>query len=247
MACEVHAQRGRRRVVRKMQFPFTASERTAAMQSLREWMEAGRKASTISAFRHRSQEWVLGVVEVRYLLLPWTPDLADKTLMSTFAAALFEQQFKQDPALYAIQFARSAYGCAQLAAFVPHALLAEIDTHARASRIRVRSVAPALASVWDRFHAVLQKERGVVHVIDGDRQIIVHHVQGRMHDVLLRPFDADHRDASPPAREVDDRSRFFASGSLGPAPLGAALSLPDGDGFFATEDRAYAFALCGVL
>lgn len=243
MACEVHARRGRRCVVRKLRLPFIGGERPAAMQSLRDWMAQGKQNAWP---RRTSQEWVLGMAHVRYLLLPWTPDLADTAFRSTLASALFEQQFKQDPADYGIRFASPTYGRAQLAAFVTHALLAEIDAHTLASRVPLRSAMPALSPVWDRFHAVLHNESGAVHLVDGDRQLVVRHVQGRMRDVTLRPFEAGHAESLPSAEDAGMRRRVFPAMSMSDAASDDALLLADVDGFSAAQDAAYAFALCGV-
>ncbi len=243
MACEVHARRGGRHVVRKVCLPFVKGERTIAMQSLAAWMAEGNEGATP---RRASQEWVLGIAEVRHLLLPWNADLADDALRSGFAAALFEQRFGEDPGVYRVCFARPAYGQAQLAAFVAQSLIAEIDAHVHASGIRLESLAPALASVWDRFNAVLQKECGVVHLVDGDRQLVVRHAHGRMHDVLLRPFDAGHGERLPSTPDADVRQRFFSTIPMPEGASEAALSLVDGTGFSAAQDVAYAFALCGV-
>ncbi len=243
MACEVHGHRGRRHAVRKACFPFVAGQRAAAMQSLREWMAAARRTT----MGHALQEWVLGTSEVRYLLLPWTPDLADKNLRQAFAFALFEQRFQQDPGLYTVRFAKAAYGRAQLVAFVAQPLLSEIEEHARVSQVRLASVAPSLATVWDRFRPLLEKEHGVVCLVDGDRQIVVHHAQGRIGEVLLRPFDVRRREAAPSMQASDVTLRFFSSIPLRYVSPEAALSLMDGEGFLATQDAAYAFALCGVF
>jgi len=235
MACEVQVQRGTRHVVRKERFAFAAGERAAALQSLREWMGAGGWRT--------SQEWVLGVSDARYLLLQWTPDLADRKLREAFAAALFEQQFKQDPGAYAMRFAKSAYGRAQLVAFVSNALLAELEMHAQASATRLASVAPSVATVWDRFRSVLEKESGALCVIDGDRQVVLHHAQGDVEAVALRPFDAARIEALPAMRADGDRLRIFSSTPL----RDGGLPLADGEGFLTTRDTAYAFALCGVF
>lgn len=238
MACEVQVQRGTRRVVRKERFAFAAGERAAAMQSLRGWMGTGGWRA--------SQEWVLGVSDARYLLLQWTPDLADRKLREAFAAALFEQQFKQDPGAYAMRFAKSAYGRAQLVAFVSNELLAELAVHAQTSAIRLASVAPSVAAVWDRFRSVLEKESGALCVIDGDRQVVLHHAQGDVEAVALRPFDALRIEAVPAMRAGEDRWRLFSSTSMR-GGAGGGLSLADGEGFLTARDTAYAFALCGVF
>ncbi|MCY1230509.1 hypothetical protein D9M72_429220 [compost metagenome] len=240
MACEVHAQRNSRRLVRKARFPFAApGERLAAMRSMSEWVGDTPRGTV--------QEWVLGIADVRYLLLPWAPDLADGALRSAFAMASFEQQFKQDPSLYAVRFAKPAYGRAQLAAFVPHSLLAQLDAHADASKVRLRSVAPGLVVVWDRFHTMLQKESGVVHVVEGARQIVVRHAKGQMTHVLLRPFDTARQEVAPWRGEPGGGVRVFSASSVPYACAEAALPLADGDGFLSKQDTAYAFALCGVF
>lgn len=243
MACEVHGYRGRRRVVRKERFLFATGQRAAAMQSLREWMAAGNRTPLGRA----SQEWVLGPSEVRYLLLPWTSDLADQKLKQVFAHALFEQQFKQDPGLCTVRFARASFGRAQLAAFIPQALLSEIETHARVSQIGLASLAPSLATVWDRFSVLLEKESGVVSLIEGDRQVVVRHARGHIEEVLLRPFDAQRREAMPSTPASTAAFRFFSSIPLQSFPAEAALLLADGEGFSTTQDAAHAFALCGVF
>jgi hypothetical protein len=238
VACEVQAQRGTRRVARKEQFSFAPGHRAAALQSLCEWMGGGSWRT--------SQEWVLGIAEVRYVLLQWTTDLADAKLREAFAAALFEQQFKHDAGGYAMRFAKSPYGCAQLVAFVPNDLLAELEARARASKIRLASVVPSVAAVWDRFSAVLERETGALHVIDGDRQVVLHHAKGRLEEVALRPFSAANSETLSSMAGSEAQLRFFSSAPIR-GKSGAVLSLADGDGFLTTQDAAYAFALCGVF
>ena len=242
-ACEVQGRGRGVRVLRKARFGFEPGARGVAMGSLREWIGG------VARRRRPSMEWVLGASEARYLLLPWTPDLADLGFRDALAAALFEQQFRQDPALFALRFAEPAYGHAQLAAFVPQALLAEIDAHASESRCRVSRIEPAVAVVWSRFQALLRKERGTLLLIDGERQLVVRHDRGQIGHVALRPFGIERPAAPAAAGAGDEALRVFSSNpaDAAVASSAAALMLADGSGFVAAQDSDYAFALCGVF
>lgn len=239
-ACEVQGHGRRCVVARKALLPFSPGERAPALQALREWAAPGGAASI---------EWVLGPSDVRYLLLPWSPELADESLRDSVASALFEQRFREGAAAHAVRFAKARFGAPQLAAFVAHALVADIAAHARDARLRLGSIAPALATVWGRFGSVLAQERGVLHLVDGDRQLAVRHERGLPMDIALRPFDGQRDAAMPSAPCEHGMRRCFSSW----APAGGAASpahglmLNDGEGFDANADAAYAFALCGVF
>ena len=239
-ACEVRGHGRRRVLARKTLLPFAAGGRAAALQALREWIVPGRGASI---------EWVLGPSDVRYLLLPWSHALADLSLREGVACALFEQRFREEASAHAVRFAQARYGQPQLAAFVARPLIADITAHARDARLRLGSIAPGMAAVWARFGSVLTREHGVVHLVDGDRQLAVRHERGQPLDLALRPFD-EARDASaldaPCAPGV--RRCFSCCMPAGGAAFPAHdLKLDDGQGFDATADAAYAFALCGVF
>ncbi|KWT74860.1 hypothetical protein APY03_5512 [Variovorax sp. WDL1] len=227
-------------VARKALVAFSPGERAPALQALREWVVPGGGASI---------EWVLGPSDVRYLLLPWSHELADESLRDRVASALFEQRFREDASVHAMRFAKARFGAPQLAAFVAHALVEEVAAHAREARLRLGSIAPALATVWGRFGGVLAGENGVVHLVDGDRQIAVRHEHGLPTDIALRPFDAQ-RDATMLGAPCDHGTRRCFSSW---APAGGAafpahvLMLNDGEGFDTRADVAYAFALCGVF
>ena len=243
VACEIHGRGRRQRVVRKTQLPFEPGEpraRHAALLRLREWMAQGAPKAQV--------EWVLGLSVARYVLLPWSRNLAIPSLRDTFAGALFEQQFEEDPGPFAASFTTGGPGQAQLVSFASHELLAELVAHAHVSGVRLASIEPGIANVLRRFEGVLRNERGALRVIDGNRQAIVHHDHGRVTELALRPYRAGGADLrhAEPGGEV---RRVFSStpAALTPAPAASTLMLADGNGFAAEEDSAYAFALCGVL
>lgn len=235
MACELLG----RRVVRKQCFAFAPGEHSAALLALREWMG--------SPSGRGSLEWVLGNTAVRYLLLPWTPDLANASLRQAFAVALFEQQFKQDASAYAMCFASPRYGQALMVACVSKALLVELKAHARSAGVRLASITPGVAAVWNRFEKLLASEQGTVSLVDGDRLVALCHKQGCINSIALRPFDPDPTgDIVMPSTGAQGRQRVFASIWLPQLPEEIRLSLRNGEGFREQEDATYAFALCGV-
>lgn len=242
-ACEVQGRGRGARVLRKARFGYEPGARGTAMLSLREWIGGETRR------RRPLLEWVLGASEARYLMLPWTPDLADPGFRDALAAALFEQQFRHDPALFAVRFAVPVYGQAQLAAFVPKELVAEIGAHASESHCRVSRIEPALALVWARFRALLRKERGTLLLIDGERQLVVRHDRGQIGHVSLRPFGVVTTAAPAVAGAGDEALRVFSShpAAAAVAAPAATLLLADGSGFVAAHDADYAFALCGVF
>jgi hypothetical protein len=227
-------------VARKALLSFPPGERAGALQALHEWVTPGRAASIA---------WVLGPSDVRYLLVPWSPDLADESLRDRVASALFEQRFGEDAAAHAVRFAEARFGHPQLAAFVAHGLVAELAAHAREARLRLESIAPALATVWSRFGPLLAREQGVVHLVDGDRQIAVRHERGRLSHIALRPFGGGcDCDAPRPAAADGAGIRRFSSQVPGADGLtGQDLRLDAGRGFDPMADAVYAFALCGVF
>lgn len=235
VACELEAGR----LVRKDRFGFTPDDRHLAFQALREWMTARGTASKVSL------EWVLGHAMVRYMLLPWTLDLVDSALRERYALALFEQQFKQDPRSHAMRFAAAGYGQPQLVACVTHSLLNELEAHASASGVSLRSVVPGVDVLWRGFGKLLTMEDGVVCLIDGDRRMLLHHVRGRIHEISLRPFDATAETAIPP---ITDEGRWRVLTTVALPQLSSELALVPGslDGLRAKEDQAFALALCGA-
>jgi hypothetical protein len=240
IACEIHCRGRSRRIVRKTQLPFDPGERSVALQRLRDWMAPAAPSAQL--------EWVLGLSEVKYVLLPWSRNLTIPSLRDAFAGALFEQQFGADSSAFAACFTTGGHGQAQLVSFVSHELLAELAAHARAAGVHLAGIEPGIASVLSRFDGVLKNECGALRVIDGNRQAIVSHDHGRVTDLVLRPFCAGSADARYLERPGDEVRRIFSSGPAASVrePAGT-LMLANGSGFAASEDAAYAFALCGVL
>lgn len=241
VACEVHSRGHVRRVVRKTQLPFEPGGRLGALRALREWMASGGQRPQV--------EWVLGLAEVKYVLLPWSRDLQIASLRDAFAAALFQQQFDEDPGAFAACFTATGPKHAQLVSFVSRELLSELAAHARESKARVTSIEPGIATVLSRFDGVLKNERGALCVIDGGHQAVIDHEHGRVTGLALRPVRSGIAEARRAGQVDDEVLRVFSSvptaASQGSAST--ALVLPNGSGFTAAKDSAYAFALCGVF
>ena len=240
VACVVQGRGRNWTVVRKERFAFEPGQRALAMAALRNWLAPASRNARLS--------WVLGGTEVKYCLLPWAPELIDATLRDSFAKVLFEQQFKLDSNLFEIRCSRGLYQQALVAAFVEKDLLGQIKLHARESQRRLDTIEPAVCAVWARFAPLLRTERGVVHLIEGDRQVIAHHDRARISAVAFRPFAARGL-AGLPHPLPEEKVRLFSSIPLmaDPSLSGAQLFLPSRPGFDAALDTAYGFALCGAL
>lgn len=233
---------GRCEVLAKAQFLFAPGERATVFRALGDWMRSMPRTASIA--------WVLGHADVRYLSVPWAPELVDEELRNAVVCALFERQLGLDPGRFEMRFATPSYGHAQLAAIVAKDLLAEIEMHARSVHRRLAGIEPSVSVVLKRFGTTLAKEKGIVRVIDGDRQVVVHHVGSHMEGIVFLPFAAP--DAGHPASAFSggNACRFFGSVPMGgavPWVEGNRLDLPDAEGFDVAGDASYVFALCGVL
>ena len=244
-ACVVQRDKRGWRVVDKARFAFFPGERSAAFGVFAAWMRPAASNASVA--------WIFGSADVKYVLLPWAPELVDDRLRDAVANALFIQLFGQDPVLCEVRFAPLSYGCTRWAAFVMRGLLAEVDAHAREAHRRLAAIEPAVSAVWQRFAPLLGKERGVLGVIDGDRQTLVRHDLSRIESIAFRPFGGEEGRAIHRPHPTGETLRFFCSTPLQSQSQSqststhSTLSLPAVPGFDPTLDGAYVFALCGVL
>jgi len=81
---------------------------------------------------------------VRYLLLPWNPALAGERDELSFAAARFQQVYGEAAHGWSVRLSPGKPGASALAAAVEKALLDAIAALLENSRLRLRSIQPAL-------------------------------------------------------------------------------------------------------
>lgn len=238
VACEVERSRWHRTTVtRKEQFDFARGERAGAMDELARWIPqtAGR----------RSIVWIIGPAHAQYFVLPWSPALIDQALRDAYARARFEQLYERDASTAAFGFGPASHGSSQLVSWVSAELPIELAEHARRTGCELAGVKPAILTVWDRFRDVLETESGTLCVVDGDRQAVVRHDRKRIEDIVIKPCGKTPAGAA----RRDGVFRRFSNESiqLPSDTLPGDLNLPAQNGYVATQDNAYAFALCGAL
>ncbi|MDM0110904.1 hypothetical protein QTI66_02025 [Variovorax sp. J22R133] len=236
IACELQRRWRKTTVIRKASFDFIAGERAAAMDQLQAWIGDTRAERTIT--------WVVGPTEALYFTLPWSPEWVDRSVRDSFARERFEQLFERDARTAAFCFADPSPDGGQLVSCISIELHAEIVAHAKRSRCTLGGIKPSIAAVWNRFRDVLETEEGTLCVIDGDRQTIVRHDRSRIKDIVVKPCTQE-------ARAAASRAGVFRRFTNVPAGVttgqSADLQLPTRRGFVATQDAAWAFALCGAL
>lgn len=233
--CRVEGRR-RPRLLDKEIVAFPAGQLLPALES---WWQAHGVAADI--------ELVLGSAHVRYLMLPWDPQLARSELRQSVASALFARHFQEDPAHYKLRFAPAAYGKAQLTAFVSTELLSGLEGVFAAGQGRLCKVEPLLVPVWNRFSSRLKRGNAALLLAEDDRLLKVFTEQGAMVSLQLRPTEES---------ELQQQIQSSAGHGLVFAPRMPALAarhpdawlgLSDGEGFRAMLDGRYAYALCGVF
>lgn len=230
----------RPRVVRKEQINIEPWKISAALAVLETRLSAHPLPTDIAC--------VLGSGYVRYLLLPWDADLVDAAFRETLAHALFARSFQDDSTKYAVRFSPACYGQPQLAAFVDKELLAAFELLAGKFGCRIASMEPLLVSVWNRFRARLEHESGTLLIAEADRLLVLRHESGVVSDVQWRPCVGE--ELAGRIRQGSDTApvQVFAplQTDLARRYPASWLGLENREGFSASTDGAYAYALCEV-
>lgn len=235
VVCRVEG-RWRPRLQDKAIVPFASGQLLPALES---WWQTHAAAADV--------ELVLGSSHVRYLMLPWDPQLARPELRQSVAAALFARQFQEDPAHYQVRFATARYGKPQLATFVSTTLLSGLDRVFAGTEGRLHKVEPLLVAVWNRFSSRLGKDNAVLLLAEEDRLLKVFAEQGDMMSLQLRP--CAETELQQQLQLSAGTGRIFAPGmpALAARHPDAWLALPEDEGFRTAQDGDYAYALCGVF
>lgn len=158
---------------------FTAGEWSLALAALAKGLEMAPAPASVRV--------LLGARWVRYLLLPWSPELARHGFREALAAALFERQFQQPVGAYRVQLGACAYGQPLLAAFVAREAELSLVDLLQSRGLRLTSLQPLLAAIWNRHHAVLRRQPGTLLVQESGRLLCVGHAGGHVQSVALRP------------------------------------------------------------
>ncbi|KVL04468.1 hypothetical protein [Burkholderia cepacia] len=185
-------------------------------------------------------DWIVGIDHVRYVLLPWNPRLTSDAFCRSVAAALFAQQVATDERPFAdhqIQFAPLAYGRPRLAALIANATLDALTLFSTRRERRVRRIVPAFGVAWDRMLPRIQRDSGVLALIEGPRLLRVVSERGHITAFSIQPFSSAHR----PALADDATWVFPAQPAIDPTGRIPLLA-----GYAPDDDVRLAYALCGA-
>lgn len=243
--CQV-AGRWSPRVLDKARVALPDGEEQSWWQSLEAWLAIHPLQGVMQG---ADLECVLGLPHVRYLLLPWDPQLVNAGFRDAVARALFARQFQETAGVWEVRYASSGYGQPRLAAFVRREVLSALERLVLKHGLRLRAVEPLLAVVWRRFRSQLPLQgENTLLVAEPGRVLRITHERGAMTDVQVRPCTADELPGLLLRAADEEGARVFspASSSLAGSLPAAWLQLQDREGWTASDDGAYAYALCGV-
>jgi hypothetical protein len=233
--------RWRARVLEKHGVPLVAGEGAVAA-TLDDWLAAHPVAPGTQI------GIVLGLPHVRYLLLPWSEELAQASFRGVLTRALFARQFQQEFSTQDVRYGIVRYGQPLLAACIGQSLVMSLGAVAAKHKLQIDCVEPLLAAVCDRFQPQLRHFTGALLIAEANRALIIRHESGAMVDLQVRPAAADDIAALAQRLSTGAACKVFAPRQPALAgSLPAAWLEPGGhEGFSAASDGAYAYALCGV-
>lgn len=110
---------------------------------------------------------------VRYLLVPWRPEVSQRAELAAFAAICFDETFGAEPGGREIRCGRERAPSPRVAAAVEADLLARLRTAAAASRLRLVSIQPYLTAVFDRVLRSRDRRDFMFLVAEPDRACLL--------------------------------------------------------------------------
>ena len=120
---------------------------------------------------------VLGVVLsnhfVRYLLVPWSAQLASEEEFHNYAAAAFEEVYGEASSGWDVSVSAERSGAPRLAAAVDRSLLAAIRMGLAPTRLRLASVQPYLMAAYNRVARARTGSDFVFMLLEADRACIL--------------------------------------------------------------------------
>lgn len=179
------AGRARPRVLEAVELELPPGEPGAAHRVLGEWRASRALLAGLPL------HVVLAQPLVPVVTLPWSEDLVRPAFTQALARGLLEKQLQLSPAEYRLLPGPLHYGQPLLAAFVPERLMQEWQAIAEGAGLRLESVTPLLAAVWNRFARELPRDEGRLVVVAEDRIMTVHHRHRRLERMTLRPLEAE--------------------------------------------------------
>jgi hypothetical protein len=124
-----------------------ACPETKDVANWRPAVEALREALAHPNVESAAATVVLSNHFVRYLLLPWNPDLVTGQEELAFARARFQHVFGDAAQKWVLKLSHSRPGCVTVASAIERPLLESVSVAIAGSPLRLRSVQPAFATV----------------------------------------------------------------------------------------------------
>jgi len=110
---------------------------------------------------------------VRYLLVPYQPQIGTPTELAAFAGMCFDETFGNDTGGREIVIGRERAPSARIAASLDSSFLHALRTAVAGSRLRLVSVQPYLASLFDRLRPSLARRDFVFLVAEPTRSCLL--------------------------------------------------------------------------
>lgn len=158
---------------------FDSGDWAQAMGAFAEGLQMASPSSSVHV--------VLGAQWVRYLMLPWSLDVARRDFREALAVALFEHQYQMPALDFKMLQGPCAFGRPILIACVAQEVMMNMAGVIQSRGLRRGSVRPLLAAVWDCHHAKLQKYGGTLLIHESSRLLCVKHSGGYIQSVSIRP------------------------------------------------------------
>lgn len=174
---------GRGRVLDAVELALPGEDAAAASRLLAEW------ALSQSLPNDLPLHVVMAQSQVPVVVLPWSDDLARPAFAEALARGLLEKQLALPASAYRLLLSPLHFGEPQLAAFVPERALQDWAAAADRAGLRLVSVTPQLAAVWDRFVGKVPAAEGALVVVAEDRVMTAYHRHRLLQRMTLRPLD----------------------------------------------------------
>ena len=142
------------------------------------------------ASRRDSTAVVLSNTFVRYLVIPWQPDVSGARELAELAALRFRRTFGEHAADWTIRCNAGAYGEAIVACAVETALVTALRERLRAHKLRLTSLQPLLMAAYNDHRKALAPTNAFATIERGRVCLGVMH-EGRWSHIVSRRAAAD--------------------------------------------------------
>lgn len=173
----------RPRLVDSAILPFAAGDWSAAMVKLEEWL-AGNP-------RQRRAQVTLGSHWLRFLVLPWDPQLMQGGFRDGLVSALLMHQYQESAKEWSWRVSSLTYGKNQLAVCFRRTDRGVLQSTLQRHGTALHLLRPILAAVWNFHRQELRRQSGQLILLEGYRLLQLRHVKGGVEQVGLRPYAPD--------------------------------------------------------